>query len=230
MCDKTFGRRYSLRRHVDSIHADEKSEGDEQVYNDPQIGAIQPENDNFKPTSKKRRVEEIEMYESDSTQGENTDESYDSDSESETVEEDTDESDRENDDESSDKDGSSELEENTAYRDWLAESKEATEEMWSQKYKKYINEGLSDDQSKEKAERKMLWAVKKIFFNNFKDFLSSYLSLKDDETFQDIVVELEEKRDEGVAINKALKRVLTKYQSKFDGLFNDDSDDEGDND
>ena len=96
------------------------------------------------------------------------------------------------------------------------------------KYDKYINEGMSENQAKEKANRKTLWAVKRHFFARMKDFLTSYLSLKDDDTYQEIVEDLQEKLEKGMDVNKAMSRVIPKYQTKFDGLFEENAEDRSD--
>ena len=181
-CGISFGRRYNLRRHVENVHAE-----DESKMSEVDDEAIQCENSDVdhEPNFKKRRFQDsdIQSYENESAQD---NEDFEEDNlDSETEEEDND---------SSDEDGSSsELEDNAAYRDWLDEAKEATYEMWSEKYEKYINLSMGEDQAKEKANRKTLWAVKRIFFNSYKDFLSSYLHLKDNDSHQDIVEDLEEK-------------------------------------
>ena len=115
----------------------------------------------------------------------------------------------------------------------MEEAKDMTDEIWKEKYEKYINEAMSENQAKEKANRKTLWAVKRHFFARMKDFLTSYLSLKDDDTYQEIVEDLQEKLEKGMDVNKAMSRVILKYQTKFDGLFEEndedhDSDDEED--
>ena len=58
------------------------------------------------------------------------------------------------------------------------------------KYEKYTSEGMSEDQATEKVNMKTQWAIKRNFFARFKNFLASYLHLKDDETYQDIVWDL----------------------------------------
>ena len=121
---------------------------------------------------------------------------------------------------------SSDLEDNPTYQDWLEAAKEDTEDIWKPKYEKYINEGMSEDQAREKANMKTLWAVKRNFFARFKDFLSSYVHLKDDDTYQEIIGDLEEKMDKGMDINKALNRVVSRYKSKFTGLFHEESEEE----
>ncbi len=125
----------------------------------------------------------------------------------------------ENDPSSDEDESSSELEDNIAYLDWLEEAKEATNTQWNDKYEKYTNEGMSEDEAKDKANRKIHWALKRILFDKYKDFLSSYLHLKDHITHLDILEELEEKLDKDMDINKALNRVMPKHETEFKGLF-----------
>ena len=87
---------------------------------------------------------------------------------------------------------------------------------------------MNEEEAKEKAHLKTVWAVKRIFFDHYKTFLSLNLHLKDDDTHQDIMAELEEKTDEGMNIGKALKRSMATHRSKFDGLFEYDENEEED--
>ena len=136
--------------------------------------------------------------------------------------------DSESEEESSDEEISDELEDNATYQEWYAQAMEATEEMRAEKYEKYIAEGLDQEQAKEKAHTKSLWAVKRVFINHFTTFLWSIAHLKGDDLYQEITDELEDRMDKGVDINKAIKRVVAKYQAKFDGLFlyDEDADEE----
>ena len=195
-CDKSFSRKFNLRRHVEISHSE---------------GSTMEETDGSSNTE----YEMSEDAQSESSQGEDSDsEEAESESESE-------------DNESSGEDeSSSELEDNIAYRDWLEEAKETTGEIWNAKYEKYVGEGMSEDEAKEKADRKTLWAVKRSFFNNYKDFLSSYLSVKDDDTHQKVLDDLEEKMDKGMDVNKALNRVIPKYRGEFKALFERDEDED----
>ena len=153
-------------------------------------------------------------------------------SQSEDYENDHSESESDEEEDDDDDESSSDLEDNTAYQDWLEEAAEATEEMRTDKYEKYINQGMDEDSANVKANRKVLWAVEKQFFNNYKDFLSSYLLVKDNFTHQEIVEDLEEKVTKGIDINRALGRVITKHRDKFRGLFHqyEGEDNEEDND
>ena len=125
------------------------------------------------------------------------------------------------DDETSGED-SSDLEDNAAYQDWMAEARETQRGMTDEKYDKYVNEGMDEDQARQKVNRKTLWAVKQDFFDNYKEFLSSYLYLRENETHKDIVDDLDGKLDKGMNVNKALNRVLPKHAEKFAGLFHDE--------
>ncbi len=185
-CDKGFGRRYNLRRHIDSVHADDSDESEGGTDID------HPEEHRFKRSRHYSETESPEI-ETDEDEQEDTEED---DSESETE--------KENDLSSDEDEPSSELEDNIAYLDWLEEGKEATNKQWNEKYEKYTNEGMSEDEAKDKANRKIHWALKRIFFDKYKDFLSSYLHLKDHINHLDIVEELEEKLDKGMDIKTKL--------------------------
>ena len=176
LCDKAFSRKYDLKRHENSVHA---------------------------------------QFEDDSN--EETDESEDS--EIDEDESEMNDSENENDGESSEDEVSSDLEDNLAYQEWYDQAMQATEEKRAEKYEKYINQGMDEDEAKEKAHEKTLWLVKRIFFDNYLTFLSLNFHLKDDDTHQELMAELEEKTDEGVDIDKALKRIMGRYRSKFDNLF-----------
>ena len=85
---------------------------------------------------------------------------------------------------------------------------------------------MDEEDAKEKAHAKNLWAVKNTFFDHYMAFLSLNIRLKDNETHQDIMEEIEEKMEEGTNIDKALKRIVAKHRSKFDSLFEYDHRDE----
>ena len=132
----------------------------------------------------------------------------------------------EEEDEHTDESMSSDLEDNSAFQDWLLEAKEATSGMREEKIQKYVDEGLTEEDANDKADRKMLWAVKRNFFARFKDYLSSNMRLKDNFTYQEVVEDLQERLDKGMDINKALRRVLLLHRSKFDALFETDEEEE----
>ena len=218
-----------MQRHVDNAHDKEESSMDEV---ETRVNAFDA--GHSYPKLKRRRLNDPESEDDES--GSEDDESGSEDDDTSESEDDETSGSEDNesgvqveeisgseDDETSDEDGaSSDLEDNAAYQDWLQEATEVTEAMRSDKYDKYAFEGMNEDQAKEKAKRKTLWAVKRIFFNKYMDFLTSYLHLQDNDTHQNIVEDFERKVGKGMEIDKALNRVLPKHQSKFDGLFQQD--------
>lgn len=149
-------------------------------------------------------------------------------SETETGDKDGDNSNSEESEDGTDEedDNSSDLEDNSAFQDWLDEAKEETDEIRSIKYEKYMDEGMGEEYSKTKAHAKTMWALKNSFFDKYKDFLASQLHLKDNQTHQEVVSDLEKQIAKGADIKKALKRVIPKYQAQFDGLFQQSDDEE----
>ena len=201
---KAFSRKYTLHRHVENMHAEEQSTDGEENNGMGYSHGLE-----YESLHKKRRC--MSPDHSDESSGED---------DSESGSEDNVESADDNDDE--DDQSSSDLEDNIAYQDWLAEAKETTGDLWNMKYDKYTSEGMNEDQASEKANMKTQWAVKRNFFARFKDFLSSYLHLKDDEAYQDIVWDIEDKMEKGMDINKAISRIMAKHEAKFSALFEAD--------
>ena len=144
-----------------------------------------------------------------------------SDTEGEDNESRSDESDQaESEKRSSDDDTSSdELEDNAAYRDWFKQANDATSDTRKEKYEKYIQEGIDEENAIDKANMKTLWSVKKFFFERYETFMGRYFQLKEDDTYLDMVADIEEKIDKEVQLDKAIKRVMIKYRDKFDPLF-----------
>ena len=128
--------------------------------------------------------------------------------------------------ESSEDESSSDLEDNIAFMNWLDESKDITNDMKEEKFQKYISEGMSEQDANEKAHRKIMWLVKRNFFDRFKDYLKNYIHLKDNDTYQEVLADLEEKLEKGMVVDKALRRVIPMHRTKFDALFTLDEEDE----
>ena len=54
----------------------------------------------------------------------------------------------------------------------------------------------------------------------------SYLHLKDNDTYQEILEELEERLEKGMDVNKAIRRVIPRHTTTFAALFNQDDETE----
>ncbi len=115
-----------------------------------------------------------------------------------------------------------EMEDNEVYRDWYEEAVEANQEPRNRKYQKYLEEddNVDDARAREKAYAKTLWAIKGHFFDSLETFLVQTIQLRDDDAFQEIVTDIDEKTSEkGMDLTKAVKRVLPKHKHKFESLF-----------
>ena len=70
------------------------------------------------------------------------------------------------------------------------------------------------------AYEKIVWAIKSKFFDTYSRFLEETVLLKEDETHQDILLDVQDKPEKGIyryITFKAVKRVLPKH--KFESLF-----------
>ncbi len=115
----------------------------------------------------------------------------------------------------------SEMEDNEVYRDWYEEAIRDNQEARIQKYRKYLEEENVDDaRAREKAYAKTLWAIKGHFFDSLQTFLIQNVRLRDDDTFQEIVADIDEKTGKGMDLDKAVKRVLPKHKLKFESYSN----------
>ena len=218
VCHKTYSRKFDLGRHTKRAHPETDESEDSEYLT---IGDEMP--------VKKRRLEEV--TDDDGTDEEN--ESDGTDNENESVdEEENDESDDaeegETEDESSDTSQTEDPEDNQGYQDWLEHAMTETEEKRNAKYDKYISEGMTEEEAREKAHVKVLWAVKRIFFDHYSNFLRQNVHLEKDETHQEIMDDLQSKLESGIDVKDALSRALVKHKTKFEGLFNYQSEDSED--
>ena len=199
-CNRGFTRKYDLKRHELNVHNTEEDEYSELSSFDDNTESDYSEADHDDYASE---------YHENSTEYENSTSSS---------EEDTSDSEMSGD----------EFEDNLAYQDWYQEAIEETQMMRNEKIQKYINQGMDEEEAKEKAYMKTLWAMQHAFFNKYMEYLWSNMYLKDDETHQEIMDDLEDKVNNGMDIRKALKRVIAQHRSKFDGIFiyDKDSDEE----
>ena len=197
LCHKSFVRRYNLKRHLESRHGDERSTFDRSV-------------DHYEP------MEKVNKHFDDNSSNKN--DSQEDITESEDSESSTDDSENEESD-GTDPSSSEELEDNPVYNEWVDQANESTQEMWAEKYEKYINEGMDDQMAEQKALMKTRWMRKRIFFDTYMTFLTYFIRLRDNDIHQEIVDDVDEKIDKGLHVRTALRRAMVKHKSKFDGLF-----------
>ena len=171
-CGKTFGRKYDLRRHENTVHFEDVSSGDE----DSRSEDSESENEEWP---------EVETSDVD-------------------------------------------LEDNEIYQKWYERSMQVSEPARTDKYEKYVGEGMAEQRAREKAFERTLWATKSNLFNTYEEFLEATVQLEDDGTHQEIIADIEEKMRRGLDSRKAVKRVLPKHKHRFESLFEYKSDDEDD--
>ena len=125
---------------------------------------------------------------------------------------------------------SEEIEDNPTYWEWYQQALRDTQERRDKKYEKYINEGMDEEDAREKAHEKILWLVKRIFFDHYTTYLSQNLHLKDNEIHQEIMDDLEEKTDKGMDVDRSIKKTMVQHKAKFDQLFEYDETEEEEED
>ena len=127
-----------------------------------------------------------------------------------------------------------EPEDNLAYQEWLEQAMANTEDLRDEKYQKYISDGMDEEEAKEKAHVKVLWAVKRTLFDLYSNFLQQSVYLGGVDINHEIMSDLTEKVQNGMNLRKAVKRVLARQGPQFEGLFqyqdenDDDSEEETD--
>ena len=88
--------------------------------------------------------------------------------------------------------------------------------MRAEKYEQFISDGMEDEQARIRAHGKIVWAIKSKFFDTYSRFLEeTSLLQKEDETHQDILLDIEDKTEKGIDAFKPMKRVLTKHKQKI---------------
>ena len=90
---------------------------------------------------------------------------------------------------------SDDLEDNVAYLEWYNRAKEDTQEMRAEKYEQFISDGMEDEQARIRAHGKIVWAITSKFFDTYSRFLEETVLLKEDETHQDILLDIEHKTE-----------------------------------
>ena len=201
-CNRTYSRKFDMQRHEQNAHPNTEEYGDKNSY----AGEGTSEDEYSEPSSQKQRVEESSDVKT-SSEGDEEDES--SMSETHTMEE---------------------IEDNLAYREWFEQAMTATQDLRDEKYQKYISEGMEEEDAKEKSHVKLLWAVKRIFFDLYSKFLQQNVYLGEADINLEIMSDLTDRLENGMDFRKAVQRVLARHGSQFEGLFQYQDENEDDDD
>ena len=213
-CDKSFTRRYDLKRHYNTIHP-------ESTGGSAKMGEHLPPNHSESETE----------YSSSDTGEEEEDAVEEEEVESSTEKIDGEEEEEEEEEESSTAESTSgDPEDNTAFQCWYQEALIYTKGARDAKYQKYIDRGMDEGEAKEKAYAKTLWALQRVFFEKYTAHLWSTVHIQDNDTHLEIVEDLEQRMVDRKDADKTLKRVMAKHRRKFDSLFLYDDTDESEED
>ena len=107
------------------------------------------------------------------------------------------------------------LEDNDIYQRWYQRSMQVSEPARTEKYEKYVGAGMSEQQAREKAYERTLWAIKRNFFDTYEEFLEATVQLEEDDTHQEITADIEEKMRRGLDTSKAVKKSTSQIQTSF---------------
>ena len=97
------------------------------------------------------------------------------------------------------------LEDTDIYQRWYERGMQVSEPARTEKYEKYVGAGMSEQQAREKAYKRTLWAAKSNFFDTYEEFLEAIVQLEEDDTHQQIIANIEEKCEEASTVVKLLK-------------------------
>ena len=121
------------------------------------------------------------------------------------------------------------LEKNEVFRQWLDTARDASRQARSERFEKYLAQGMEEADAKEKAHWKTTPEIKTEFFNNYETHLWEYKTLEFNHVHRDILHTTEKRLTDGVDIRHAIKRAVAKHKHEFEGLFqelDEDSDED----
>ena len=111
------------------------------------------------------------------------------------------------------------LEKNEVFRQWLDTARDANRQARTERFEKYLAQGMEEADAKEKAHWKTTPEIKTEFFNNYEMHLWEYKTLEFNHVHRDILHTMEKRLTDGVDIRHAIKRAVAKHKHEFEGLF-----------
>ena len=98
-------------------------------------------------------------------------------------------------------------------------AREASRQARTERFEKYLAQGMEETNTKEKAHWKRTPEMKSEAFNNYETHLWEYKTLEFNHIHRDILHTMEKRLTDGVDILQAIKRAVAKHKPKFEGLF-----------
>ncbi|KAK3106137.1 hypothetical protein FSP39_013511 [Pinctada imbricata] len=96
------------------------------------------------------------------------------------------------------------------------------EEVWEEKYNKYLKEGMNDSKAESKANEKMKGIYMKDFMAKYANLIEYSLLLRNGSIHKQIMDDIEEFIDEGYDIHHATKLSLNKNRHLLEEMWDDD--------
>ena len=117
------------------------------------------------------------------------------------------------------------LEKNEVFQQWLDTAREASRQARTERFEKYLAQGMEEADAKEKAHWKTTPEIKSEFFDNYETHLWEYKTLEFNHVHRDILHTMDKRLTDGVNIHHA----VAKHKPEFEGLFqelDEDSDED----
>ena len=111
------------------------------------------------------------------------------------------------------------LEKNEVFQQWLDTAREARRQARTERFKKYLAQGMEEADTKEKAHWKTTPEIKSEFFDNYETHLWEYKTLEFNHVHRDILHTMDKRLTDGVNIHHAIKRAVAKHKPEFEGLI-----------
>lgn len=118
---------------------------------------------------------------------------------------------------------------------------DSTTEEWDKKYNKYIQDGMSENEAKGKANKKLKEVDLKLLMNKYVQVIKYILQLKNGKLHKKVMAKVQLYIDDGYDWMRAIKMVVGKYKHELQSLIEEtedgnesdtedesDSEDEGD--
>ena len=111
------------------------------------------------------------------------------------------------------------LEKNEVFQQWLDTAREASRQARTERFEKYLAQGMEEADAKEKAHWKTTPEIKSEFFDNYETHLWEYKTLEFNLVHRDILHTMDKRLTDGVNIHHAIKRAVAKHKPEFERLF-----------
>ena len=111
------------------------------------------------------------------------------------------------------------LEKNEVFQQWLDTAREASRQARTERFEKYLAQGMEEADAKEKAHWKTTPEIKSEFFDNYETHLWEYKTLEFNHVHRDILHTMDKRLTDWVNIHHAIKRAVAKHKPEFEGLF-----------